>query len=314
MARIVEDSDDDFPDLATLVKNVKFIPKTAATTRKAPSATSRDTIRDGVSSSSSTRKAVLSNREILSNKDGKYEENEVVAKEIARPRKRVLNQKNDNPLLRPLSSTRASSEVSDRSFGVKSKGKGATEVRMSAPISEQTAEAHRQNALRKESPPVETKSIKDKESEKSNPKEKQRLAPCFDSDGDGDRGSDGMSDFIVDDSAFLDDESVVETPPPRSVRRLVKGRKPKTKVNSDDEDLNLKLGKLTVKDDPFAESKDVFLGRHLEDFADSYNDEAPPPFKLPEKSSKNQSKKDQAPAERVATSGSDMENPFTLRL
>jgi hypothetical protein len=94
----------------------------------------------------------------------------------------------------------------------------------------------------------------------------------------------------------------------------VKGRNPMNKANSDDEDLNLRLGKLTVKDDPFAEAGDISLERHLEDFADSYDDEVPPTFKLPQKSSKNQSEKDHVPVEKLTISGSDMENPFKLRL
>lgn len=48
--------------------------------------------------------------------------------------------------------------------------------------------------------------------------------------------SEDLSDFIVRDSIFLDEEdSVIAMPPPRSIRRLVKGRKPNRWDESDEE-------------------------------------------------------------------------------
>lgn len=80
------------------------------------------------------------------------------------------------------------------------------------------------------------------------------------SDEDDEDDEDGdLSDFIVDDNETLDeDESISEVPPPRSARRLVRGRRPAKKVvDSDDEDdLDLKMGRLNVNDisDPFEET------------------------------------------------------------
>ena len=80
-------------------------------------------------------------------------------------------------------------------------------------------------------------------------------APVSDLDEDdygqhSDDDNDGMSDFVVNDS---DEESVIETQPPRSVRRLVKGRRPE----KDEEDLETRMRRLNVDDDstdPFRDS------------------------------------------------------------
>jgi hypothetical protein len=164
---------------------------------------------------------------------------------------------------------------------------------------------------------------KGKEVKGSAPKPKKQTFPLFDSDDeedhDSDGVSDGISDFVVNDSTFLEEESLIEVPAPRSIRRLVKGRKPR-KDDSDDEDLDLKMGKLTFNDDPFASSKEVSWERDLKEFADSYEaDDIPPVLKLPKKIIDTQrdvpktEKKDRAPS-RPPTSGSEIENPFTHKL
>jgi len=63
-----------------------------------------------------------------------------------------------------------------------------------------------------------------------------------------DEDDDGMSDFIVNDS---EDESIIEIPPPKSVRKLVRGRRP---VKEED-DLEIQMGKLNVEDE---DSDDLF--------------------------------------------------------
>jgi len=63
-----------------------------------------------------------------------------------------------------------------------------------------------------------------------------------------DEDDDGMSDFIVNDS---EDESIIEIPPPKSVRKLVRGRRP---VKEED-DLEIQMRKLNVEDE---DSDDLF--------------------------------------------------------
>jgi hypothetical protein len=124
-------------------------------------------------------------------------------------------------------------------------------------------------------------------------------------------GSDGLSDFIVDDSTFLEEEdTVIEEPAPRSVRRLVKGRKPNRVQVSDDEGLDLRMGKLKVEDDASSTLDKALKELNLEDSDDgdlleTKIKKCPKDiqFKIP-----RQSKNDEA-----APASSDFEDPFTLR-
>jgi hypothetical protein len=123
--------------------------------------------------------------------------------------------------------------------------------------------------------------------------------------------SDGLSDFIVDDSTFLEEEdTVVEEPAPRSVRRLVKGRNPNRVQVSDDEGLDLRMGKLKVENDASSTLDKAFKELNLEDSDDedlleTKTKKCPKDirFKIP-KQPKNV---------EAAPASSDFEDPFTLR-
>jgi hypothetical protein len=118
-------------------------------------------------------------------------------------------------------------------------------------------------------------------------------------DEDGD-----LSDFVVDDSDTLDEEdSVIEAPPPRSVRRLVRGRR---RVTEDEEELELGMGRLNVNDvsDPFVEPMKRDVVSHDRDHSDSDN--------LPLKASRKESKSNQHSNKIYPEPSSDIE-PFTLR-
>lgn len=458
MARIVEDivdSDGEFPDLVQLLNNVKTAPKA----RRKAADTSRDAEKEeGSRRDRGKRRAAATSSEMPARDEGKREKEEkeplvIEAKPRPRPRKRVLNQKNGNPLLQPLSASTRSRpspdledgaarakakevkmkvpsklesnaseeclneeperekrptrrkegrrvvskpketpklEFEDEDYGSKGRSKEA-ERKDSKPVPRagsvcleneslqprktlkgKNADVlpsvlarkgfHEENSTcledqpAKETKPPPGKALKDptsktttkdlskvlsnkedgslclhnkptkktnaargKEAKRLVPKPKKQTFPSFDSDDEEEHDSDSLSDFIVNDSTFLEDESVVEAPAPRSVRRLVKGRKPR-KDDSDDDELGLKMGKLTVNEDPFFCSKEVSLEKDLQEFADSYEaDDVPPIFKLPKQISDSipdasrAEKKDGAPS-RPPTSGSEIDNPFTLRL
>jgi hypothetical protein len=101
-------------------------------------------------------------------------------------------------------------------------------------------------------------------------KSKEATPPFFDleaeevEDGqESDEEDDGMSDFIVSDN---EDESVLETPPPRTVRRLVQGRRPGKK----EDDLENHMKNLTVDDDdPFQSGQ--HNGRRSEESSSDHN-------------------------------------------
>ncbi|TVY85742.1 HMG box-containing protein, partial [Lachnellula willkommii] len=118
---------------------------------------------------------------------------------------------------------------------------------------------------------------------------------------------DDISDFIVNDSTFLEEEiSDLEMPPPpkppRSARRLVKGRKPE----KEDEELELDMRKLSMKDGAFdkiardfGSSEEIALpGRSLKD---SQSNDNKPAKDVPR------------PKKKIPEPSSDIEDPFTLR-
>jgi hypothetical protein len=123
--------------------------------------------------------------------------------------------------------------------------------------------------------------------------------------------SDGLSDFIADDSTFLEEEdTVIEEPAPRSVRRLVKGRNPNRVQVSDDEGLDLRMGKLKVEDDASSTLDKALKELNLEDSDDedlleTKTKKCPKDirFKIP-REPKNV---------EAAPASSDFEDPFTLR-
>jgi hypothetical protein len=313
MARIAvhEESDDEFPDLAELCrrpvkgdecgdegvgwkKNAED-PDSKAKGRKTPKATQERTYNSRT-------------------------EKEIVAMKKSIVKKRVLSQMSDNPLLRPIS--RASSELrgEEQKDG---KGKGvrdeSMEIRMKAasksgPNSDQEDLEKPAALLRK------TAASRSRESRKVASKGHPTQTPIFESDEeDFGEESDGLSDFIVNDSIFLEEEdSVIEMPPPRSMRRLVKGRRP-AKDEDDDEDLDVKMKKLAVDDEPVKKSRKVSVEKHLEDFEDSFSDgQTIPRTKLPNRTQPkaSQPRKEPIPKQKAPTiaPSSDIDDPFTLRL
>jgi hypothetical protein len=177
------------------------------------------------------------------------------------------------------------------------------------PVEESEPEPKLQRSRKHRDPPPRTKSkfiLTDTEEE--------------DSLEDEDEDEDGMSDFIVSDNEPLeedDDDSVFEVPPPatRSARKLFRGRRPRVD-ESDDNGLDVEMGKLRVVDDDdiwgdLRESKSVI----------EEQDEQAFPKKLPTTSSRKRTSKRDAgmkpppntkKTETVPPS-SDIEDPITLR-
>lgn len=124
--------------------------------------------------------------------------------------------------------------------------------------------------------------------------------------------SDGMSDFIVDDDDSLEEENTeIEIPPPKSVRKLVRGRKPRI-GDSDDEDLELRMKNLAVD----RESSSI-LEKALKEVGLDDSEDDIPKSKLKEKplevnTKKPRQRKYAGPPATVLPS-SDTENQFTLR-
>jgi hypothetical protein len=313
MARIAvhEESDDEFPDLAELCrrpvkgdecgdegvgwkKNAED-PGSKAKGRKTPKA---------------TQERAYNSRT----------EKEIVGMKKSIVKKRVLSQMSDNPLLRPIS--RASSEL----MGEVQKGGKEKEVRdefeeIRLKVSSKVGLDADQEELEKTAAlPRKTAASRSRESRKVASKGQPTSTPVFESDeGDFGEESDGLSDFIVNDSTFLEKEdSVIEMPPPRSVRRLVKGRRP-AKDEEDDEDLDMRMKKLAVDDEPVKKSRKVSVEKHLEDFEDRFSDgQTIPRTKVPNRTQPkaSQPRKEPIPEQKAPTiaPSSDIDDPFTLRL
>jgi hypothetical protein len=154
--------------------------------------------------------------------------------------------------------------------------------------------------------------VQDRQARKAVETNRARPPPNVESDEeDFGLGSDGMSEFIVNDSTFLEEEdSVIEEPAPRSIRRLVKGRKFHRFEESEDEGLDLKVGKPKIEEDAF-----TTLDRALKelDLDDSDNvDLLEPKTKKGSKDIRSKVPK-QPSGKKVVPASSDIEDPFTLR-
>ena len=355
----MEESDDEFPDLKDIIKDAKPIAKAGA--RRSRDTTGipdqEGTLKKGDGSQrKATTKSLPNTRESGLNKDdgGTKTSREsglkkAVAKETAaaKPRKRVLNQKNDNPLLRPLSSALSSRESSEVPLPKREKSKDESLKELKSVTKTTTKQAPKalSRDARKEEPSRKTvvaneakmsaprernkatqifdsdedeNKATEKDARKPAPKSKSATTPIFDTDEDRDSGSDGMSNFIVDDSLISEEESVLKEVPPssRSVRRLVQGRMLLNRVESDDENLGLQMEQLTVKDkdDSLPCSKEISIEKQLEQLADSFNDSPPRLFEQPGRGAKSDPVIQPKPKLAPATSGSDMDDPFILRL
>ncbi|KAI9052538.1 hypothetical protein LZ554_003881 [Drepanopeziza brunnea f. sp. 'monogermtubi'] len=332
MARlVVEDSDDEFPDLAEILSR-----KTEVRIPKPESRTKKTLNTDGESPSKRTDSRLKAKRA------------EEVEAGKPRPRKRILNQTSDNPLLRPIANlSRGSSESSGSSkskFDISPERSARRRVVASRPSAVLDAEAVTENNdsepegraqkkdLRKRTTPpsFQQSSVSDPVSlagkhvvepregpQSMEAREEKAKAPSKqtvidpDSDDEEFEGASGLSDFIVDDSTVLDEESII-LPPPRSSRKLVRGRgRPRELEGSDSEDLGREMARLRVDDDVFQDSKKRAEEKFLEEFANDYREKEPTlHLRRPETNSRT---KNNPPRIKAEVLTSDFEDPFALR-
>lgn len=342
MSRVMEDSgsDDEFPDLQELVARRGVKKSVSGSARARCASDDEKTIGKAKSPVKRFSKGVELGRE----------EKEGVEGVKGKPRKRVLNQKSDNPLLRPLSGK--SSDIVGEGSKRKGRGMCVKEVRKMSKNGPEilASNSEHENEEDREGPDESTMERKRAEksrseimesiesegevleevtrskNEKSTAKSKQvrkaveklgsKPNPKFESDEeDFGLDSDGLSDFIVDDSTFLEEEdTIIEAPPPRSVRRLVKGRKLTRNEESDDEDLGLGMGKLKlgVEEDASTSLEKALKELDLENLGSDNEDcwEARPKKGLKMKAPKRPKDEEE---KKAAPPSSDIEDPFTLR-
>lgn len=273
MARlVVENSDDEFPTLNKLVAK----PRTKAL---------------GIKGSVDGGKTVKERQRTLKENEESKESESTKPK----PRKRVLNQALENPLLRPIAGARSSSSSLLEEKTERGRGNAAKSRKLPTVASVVTTALKTNERPRNVSPALEMDLSERKESNSSRmktktqaafmkaddedriklfeinkelpkkerpsvpTKNKTKIITPVDSEEDTDTFSDGLSDFIINDSTFLDEDSIVEAPPPRPVRRLVKGRRRSIHEDSDHSDLDLQMEKLTMKEDIESPSSDSFI-------------------------------------------------------
>jgi len=117
--------------------------------------------------------------------------------------------------------------------------------------------------------------------------------------------SDGLSDFIVDDSSFMEEEdTVIEEPTPRSVRKLVKGRRP-NRIEDSDEELDERMGKLKVEEDASNSLDKALKELNLDDSEDE--------DLMDTRTRKNDQIPKRHKDDKEQPASSDIEDPFTLR-
>ena len=295
MARLViEDSDDEFPDLDELLLGK------GAGGKKGEVSTMKGGSREDEELGEEAAWKRKSNRK----------EKEIVAVK----KKRVLKRRDDNPLLRPLASTATASEGRKGKAGVKTSRIPEKEV-MAASKKKAITSFDSVDEAETRTPPMRSRArpspVTDPESEEENDsrissKRAQSRTPTLDLETEEE--DDDLSDFIVNDSTFLEEEiSEIEMPPPpkppRSARRLVKGRKPEKK----DEELELDMRGLSMEDEAFDKiarefggSEEIALPRRS--LKDSQSNDNKPPKEVPRLKKK------------ILEPSSDIEDPFTLRL
>ncbi|EHL02526.1 putative HMG box-containing protein C19G7.04 [Glarea lozoyensis 74030] len=227
MARLARgDSGDELPEVTAIVPSSRNTGRRDAKKRAGTVSNSRK-VAGGVGEENGIEnEATGRGKEKPQNK---VDENE---SQKAKPRKRILKQKTDNPLLRPLTATTASSsEQSIRKTSVKTFLVAEKEI-VAGP-----------------------KKIQITQPEKAKIKSRRKIE-------ESESESDGMSDFVVsdDESVFLIESSEEEVEEvaktlPRSVRRLVRGRRPVREQTpedlgggeeSEDDDLVGRIKKLSM--------------------------------------------------------------------
>jgi hypothetical protein len=118
-----------------------------------------------------------------------------------------------------------------------------------------------------------------------------------------------LSEFIVDDSTFLEEEdTVIEEPAPRSVRRLVKGRRPNRVEKSDDEESEKQMGKLNIGEDVSKTLEKALRELDLDDSEDEGKTKTKITSKNIHSEVPRRGRDDKAPP-----ASSDIDDPFTLR-
>ena len=154
------------------------------------------------------------------------------------------------------------------------------------------------------------KTVKTRQSKKSTKKFESTSPPKVESDEeDFGLDTDGLSDFIVDDSTFLEEEdTIIEEPAPRSVRRLVKGRRQYRVEDSDDEESRKRMGKTKAEEDVSKTLEKALRELDLEDSEDEGETKSKITSKDIHSKVPRRGRDDKAPP-----ASSDIDNPFTLR-
>ncbi len=239
------DSDADFPELEDLLKESREESKARNQRSTCSRPLSTMPIRDGSRDALIGSPYIRENRHVKSGKPLMDREKEVEVK--ARPKKRVLGRKMDNPLLRPLSAVNTvrrsvSVDLTRNTPGIKQSKPDDDSGLQDADHSTGSPVATR-NTQGEMSAEVQRKSLNEKRSARTQGRRRRvpslRLEPKEDPDG--------LSDFIVNDSSLMED-SVVEITPPKSTRKLVRGRKCQVKEKWENEDLNAQMKSLLIED------------------------------------------------------------------
>ena len=274
MARLVEDSEDEFPDLGDILKSSD---KQTSSKKVASTLTSR-----------MLRTTKITHRESETNTGAKLVhkgkqnpeqcESEMASKEgsdvveaVKGAKKRVLIQRSDNPLLQPISTGRSKNDQA-RPLAIRS-----------GP----------ETMSRKKGPKSKCSELRGRKS-------------SFDEESDD---SDGMSDFAVNDSCISEeDNSLLDMPPPKSVRRLVRGRR-QAKDESEEKELESKISKSIMKD----EEVDMFGVQVADALGRIKLERDSPDFETPaELRAQRRSLPDVGCA--VSGIGSDLKDPVVLQL
>ena len=275
MARRVEESDDDLPELADLLRKPR---SQASTCKKAPASTGSDRAANELQESRSHKTKAHSSF-------GETVDAEREGAKKQRPKKRVLIRTCDNPLLRPISSTdrsggsanhlgEASNPKARARIQKENKSDGTLLVNVSRHVTEGRFDEDEPSEDLVSNPRKATVS-RGVESRKAAKKSRSKPEQVHVSDGESlGYGSDGLSEFIVSDSTALGDDPVIEAPPSRSGRRLVRGRRPTKGGESDEEDrhdvLDLRMKQLRIYEG-FEKSNCDLIAKQLEDFAGAYS-------------------------------------------
>jgi hypothetical protein len=251
-------------------------------------------------------------------------------------KKRVLKQKDDNPLLRPIGRevkylkreiSKSEPETLGKEFWAnrvqekKRVPKKTSQVSVSQGLtkdastdtatselfkerqkSEETSKKRVESKTPKHSTFVEHSTVADSEDEEN---EEEDFAHGLDDD-------DELSDFVVDDSEILEDvESLIDMPPPRSIRRLVRGR---AAVEDDDDDLELRMKKLNVEADD-SDAPCAELGEGLPNPSQGNHSEEENQHRRRKSSEPSKSRSQiPEPRKKMFEQSSDIDDPFILRL